>query len=91
MEDLETYRSVSLTSVAGKVMEHIILSAIMNLGNQGIKPSEEGFMKCRFCLAILISIYVGMTSLVGKGQIVDVVYLDIRKAFNFPTEFSWGN
>ncbi|PKU40985.1 rna-directed dna polymerase from mobile element jockey-like [Limosa lapponica baueri] len=48
-EDPGNYRPVSLTSIPGKVMEQVILSAITNLimGNQGIRPSQHGFMKGR--------------------------------------------
>ncbi|KAK4816622.1 hypothetical protein QYF61_019321 [Mycteria americana] len=46
-EDPGNYRPVSLTSVPGKLMEQIILSAITwhVENNQGIKPSWHGFRK----------------------------------------------
>ncbi|GAB0189249.1 hypothetical protein GRJ2_001390200 [Grus japonensis] len=70
---------VRLTSVPGKVMEQIILSAIMwhIQDNQVIRPSQNGFMKGWSCLTNLISFYDKVTRLVGKGKAVDVVYLDI--------------
>ncbi|KAJ7411769.1 hypothetical protein BTVI_48682 [Pitangus sulphuratus] len=48
-EDPGNYRPVSLTSVPGKVMEQIILSAItQNLQDgQGVRPSRHGFRKSR--------------------------------------------
>ncbi|KAK4826515.1 hypothetical protein QYF61_010012 [Mycteria americana] len=51
-EDPGNYRSVSLTSESGKVMEQMILSAIMQhiQDNQAIRPSQHGFMKGRSCL-----------------------------------------
>ncbi|KAK4830421.1 hypothetical protein QYF61_011045 [Mycteria americana] len=68
------YRLVSLTSVPGKVMEEIILSAIMQhvQDNQVIRPSQHGFMKGRFCLINLISFYDKVTHLVDEGKAVDV-------------------
>ncbi|KAK4832922.1 hypothetical protein QYF61_026565 [Mycteria americana] len=76
-EDPGNYRTVSLTSVPGKVMEQIIWSAITQhvQDNQVIRPSHHGFMKGRSCLTNLISFC-------DKGKAVDVVYLDFSKAFD---------
>ncbi|KAK4828570.1 hypothetical protein QYF61_027660 [Mycteria americana] len=83
-EDPGNYRPVSLTSVPGKLMEQIILSAITQHveNNQGIKPSQHGFRKGRSCLTNLISFYDKVTPLVDEGKAVDVVYLDFSKAFD---------
>ena len=50
--------------------------------NQGIGPSQHGFMNSRSCLTNLISFYDKVTRLVDEGQAVDVVYLDFSKAFD---------
>ncbi|GAB0209515.1 mitochondrial enolase superfamily member 1 [Grus japonensis] len=79
-EDPGNYRPVGLTSVPGKVMEQIILSAIKQhvQDNQVIRPSQHGFMKGRSYLTNLISFY----DKVDEGKAVDVVYLDFSKAFD---------
>ncbi|GAB0201268.1 mitochondrial enolase superfamily member 1 [Grus japonensis] len=83
-EDLGNYRPVSLTSVPGKVMEQFILGALTKCvqDNQGIRPSQHGFMKGRSCLTNLSSLYDPVTRLVDEGKAVDVVYLDFSKAFD---------
>ncbi|KAK4819525.1 hypothetical protein QYF61_006018, partial [Mycteria americana] len=83
-EDPGNYRPVSLTSVLGKLMEQVVLSAITQHveDNQGIKPSQHGFRKGRSCLTNLISFYDKVTCLVDEGKAVDVVYLDFSKAFD---------
>ncbi|PKU30840.1 rna-directed dna polymerase from mobile element jockey-like [Limosa lapponica baueri] len=56
-EDPGNYRSISLTSVPGKIMERIVLSELSRQvqGSQGIRASQHGFMKGRSCLTNLIS------------------------------------
>ncbi|KAF1505046.1 hypothetical protein FQV18_0002366, partial [Eudyptula minor novaehollandiae] len=83
-EDAGNYRPVSLTSVPGKIMERFILRALTRheRDNQGIRPSQHGFMRGRSCLTNLISFYDQVTRLVDEGKAVDVVYLDFSKAFD---------
>ncbi|KAK4829469.1 LOW QUALITY PROTEIN: hypothetical protein QYF61_004759 [Mycteria americana] len=82
-EDPGNYRPGSLTSVLGKLMEQIILTAITRHveDNQGIKPSQHGFRKGRSCFTNLI-FYDKVTRLGDPGKAVDVVYLDFSKAFD---------
>ncbi|GAB0208076.1 mitochondrial enolase superfamily member 1 [Grus japonensis] len=83
-EDPGNYRPVSLTSVLGKIMEWFILSALTRQvqDNQGIRPSQHGFMKGRSRLTNLISFYDQATCLVDEGKAVDDIYLDFSKAFD---------
>ena len=50
--------------------------------NQGIRPSQHGFMNGRSCLRNLISFHDKVIHLVDEGKAVDVVYLDFSKAFD---------
>ena len=50
--------------------------------NQGIRPSQHGFMNGRSCLTNLISFYDKVTRLVDEGKAVNVVYLYFSKAFD---------
>ncbi|KAK4828638.1 hypothetical protein QYF61_000286 [Mycteria americana] len=77
-KDLGNYRPVNLTSVLGKLMEQIILSAI----TRHDQPRQHGFRKSRSCLTNLISFYDKVTRLLDEGKAVDVVYLDFSKAFD---------
>ncbi|KAF1648163.1 putative RNA-directed DNA polymerase from transposon X-element, partial [Eudyptes chrysocome] len=83
-EDPGNYRPVSLTSVPGKMMERFILRALTRheRDNQGIRPSQHGFMRGRSCLTNVISFYDQVSRLVDEGKAVDVVYLDFSKAFD---------
>ena len=50
--------------------------------NQGIRPSQHGFINGRSCLTNLISFYDKVTHLVDEGKAVNVVYLDFSKDFD---------
>ena len=65
------YRPVSLTSVPGDIMEQFIYSVLTwhVQDNQGIRPSQHGFMKGRSCLTSLISSYDQVTRLVDGEKL----------------------
>ncbi|NXG02146.1 PO22 protein, partial [Sakesphorus luctuosus] len=83
-EDPGNWRPVSQTLVSGKVMEQITLNAITQhlQDGQGLRPSQHGFRKGRSCLTNLISFHDQVTHLVDEEKAVDVVYLDLSKAFD---------
>jgi len=78
------YRPVSMTLVLGKIMERLIRSVLTRhvKDNEGIRPSQHGFMKGRYCLTNLISFYDQVACLEDEGKAVAVVSLDFRKAFD---------
>ncbi|GAB0181321.1 mitochondrial enolase superfamily member 1 [Grus japonensis] len=81
---LEKRRPVSLTSIPGKVMEQLILGVISKHVEEKkvIRSSQHGFTKGKSCLTNLIAFFDGMTCWVHEGRAVDVVYLDLNKAFD---------
>ena len=62
-------------SVLRDVVEHIIKSQL-------IRESQHGFLRGRSCLSYLLAFLDKVTDYVDKDINVDVIFLDLAKAFD---------
>ena len=78
------YRPISLTSCIGKVLERIIKDDITDHLEKHdlLHNTQHGFRKGRSCTTNLLEYLEIITKIVDEGTPVDVVYLDLAKAFD---------
>lgn len=78
------YRPISLTSHCCKMMERIIKAWLLQhcRAHNIISSKQHGFLSGRSTLTNLLSCLGEWTAALDDGDYVDVVYLDIAKAFD---------
>jgi retron-type reverse transcriptase len=80
----ENCRPISLTSSVGKLLESIITEKITDFleHNCLITNNQHGFRRNRSCVTNLIEFYNKMFNEYDNSRAVDIVYLDLKKAFD---------
>ena len=82
--DPANYRPVSLTCLCCKMLEHIIVSNVINHvdTNNIIKDCQHGFQARRSCETQLVTLLHDLASTLDKGTQTDMVVLDFSNAFD---------
>ena len=78
------YRPVSLTSIPCKLLEHIIVSNLMQHfeDNEILNDRQHGFRKGRSCETQLLEFVEEVTTGLDEGLPTDVIIMDFAKAFD---------
>ena len=83
-EYVENYQPISLLCLVSKVMELCSFNAVKDqvYGLVGSCHSQHLFMAKRLCVTQLVELFDLIGSQLHTGGQVDIIYLDISKAFN---------
>ena len=80
----ENYRPISLTCICSKLMEHIIVSNIMQYADKNdiLKINQHGFRNKLSCETQLLTFIQELHDNLQKGYQTDLILLDFAKAFD---------
>jgi hypothetical protein len=82
--EVTNYRPVSLTSIACKIMEHLVADYIKQHleRNAFFIRRQHGFRESHSCETQLVSICQDLADSIDKGEQIDAILLDFSKAFD---------
>ena len=79
---VENYRPISLLSLVSKVLEPTVFHNIQHHVFQQINPCQHGFVPRKSCVTQLIEVSEQIGRKLDNGKQIDVIYLDMSKAFD---------
>ncbi len=81
-EHVENYIPISLLSLISEVLERCLVDCIKDHVFSQINPCQHGFIQGRDCVTQLIEVFDKIGNLPDRGKQIDVIYLDMSKAFD---------
>jgi len=80
--NVECYRGVAILPTFGKLFESMVCEILTDKFKNVISVSQHGFMKGRSTSTNLVDFVNEAIRIVEKGAQLDVIYTDVRKAFD---------
>ena len=81
-DHVQNYRPISLLCVVSKLLERCVLNHIWDHLQEVINDCQHGFMPSRSCTSQLIGVLDKIGNFLDRGEQIDVIYLDMTKAFD---------
>ena len=81
-EYAENYRPISLLPLVSKILERCVLNACKDRLSQMVTTCQHGFITGKSCTTNLVEVLDQIGSLLDKGSQIDMVYMDMSKAFD---------
>ncbi len=79
---MENYRPISLLSLISKALERCVFNKIKDHVFDQINDGQHGFVPRKSCVTQLIEVFDYIGRELDLGKQVDVIYLDMSKAFD---------